>query len=849
MSARLRPFFWVSRNFFPILLLLITATAGFCLAGCRVKDPLTPEERAWLKENDGKIIVNNESGWPPIIDTDKDGNSWGIVLDFQKLLEDKLNFRFKMDRPDTWENFMERFRRGEIDVNNNLQENPGRSEHFLFTKPYVEIPNAIIVRKEVDGSLNLGGMHGMTIAVTKNFAVHEYIRKNHAHLKLLPLENDMQCLLEVSTRNADAAVVNLAVASFIIERKGISNLRVAGCAEYVNALGFASRKDLPVLHDILEKGLGLITPSERDAIFRKWISLDYLPFYRNRTFLILAGSTAAAVTAVFVLVLLWNRSLKRQVNARTASIESMNTRLREEVLERKQAEENLRASHERFITVLDSIDAAVYAADMETHEILFMNKYMKDCFGRDMTGETCWQVFRGERSPCSHCTNDRLVDSGGNPVGVVVWKDRNPITGKDYVNYDRAIEWTDGRMVRLQISTDISELTRMEEQLQQARKMESVGRLAGGIAHDFNNMLSIISGNAEMVLEDIDPRDPIVSNLREIQRAAQRSTDLTRQLLAFARKQAIVPKVLDLNETIDGMLDMLQRLIGEDIDLAWLPNMDLWPIKMDPSQVVQVLTNLCVNARDSIEGIGTITVVSSNVVVDDDPCLGHERVEPGQYVMLGVSDTGAGMAGETVDKIFEPFFSTKDFGKGTGLGLATVYGIVKQNNGFINVSSEVGKGTAFKILFPRFGAEEDRPPPAPPPADKEMGGGGTLLLVEDEKGILRMTATMLERLGYKVLAASSPSEAVRIAGSYPDDIRLLMTDVVMPEMSGKDMADILLRSYPGLKCLFMSGYTDNVIAHHGVLDEDIHFINKPFSRRDLALKIREILDEADESST
>lgn len=270
--------------------------------------------------------------------------------------------------------------------------------------------------------------------------------------------------------------------------------------------------------------------------------------------------------------------------------------------------------------------------------------------------------------------------------------------------------------------------------------------------------------------------------------------------------------------------------------------MGLWPTMIDPSQIDQVLANLCVNARDSIEGVGKVTVETDNVVFDEDYCLEHQEFRLGEYIMLAVSDNGRGMDKDTLDKIFEPFYSTKNVGQGTGLGLATVYGIVKQNEGFINVYSEPGKGTTFKIYLPKH-IVESVPPQKQDVKDQQVGGDETILLVEDEKAILRMTTMLLERLGYKVLPYSSPAEAIQIGGSYAGEIQLLITDVVMPEMSGREVAEKLFQSCPDLKCLFMSGYTANVIAHHGVLDDGINFINKPFSKQDLAAKIREILDD------
>ncbi|WP_319589125.1 ATP-binding protein [uncultured Desulfobulbus sp.] len=382
---------------------------------------------------------------------------------------------------------------------------------------------------------------------------------------------------------------------------------------------------------------------------------------------------------------------------------------------------------------------------------------------------------------------------------------------------------------------------KLEVQLHQAQKMESVGRLAGGVAHDFNNMLGVILGYTELAMERVEPDNPLHANLEKIQGAAQRSADLTRQLLAFARKQIVSPKVIDLNDTIESVLKMLLRLIGEDIDLAWRPGKEVWPVKMDPIQVDQILTNLCVNARDAIVDTGKLTIETSIASFDEEYCSHHAGIVPGDYVLLAVSDTGCGMDKETQAHLFEPFFTTKEMGKGTGLGLATVYGVVKQNNGFINVYSEPRKGTTFKIYLPRH-LDKTVPLPEKEPYKPDERGRETVLLVEDEPTILDMTTEMLERLGYTVLAAGTPGEAIRLTREHPGRIDLLLTDVVMPEMNGRDLAKTLLSIYPDIRRLFMSGYTASVIAHHGVLDEGMHFIHKPFSMKDLGRKLREALE-------
>ncbi len=390
------------------------------------------------------------------------------------------------------------------------------------------------------------------------------------------------------------------------------------------------------------------------------------------------------------------------------------------------------------------------------------------------------------------------------------------------------------------VKIDITEHLLLEAQLQQAQKMESVGRLAGGVAHDFNNMLSVILGFTQMAMAKAEPGSSQHDDLQEVLNAAQRSANITRQLLAFARKQTIAPQVLNLNEVIEGMLKMLRRLIGEDINLIWQPSSSLWSVKIDPSQMDQILANLCVNARDAIVGIGSISIATGKSLLNEAFCACHIGALPGEYVFFSVTDTGCGMSREIMEKIFEPFFTTKEMGQGTGLGLATVYGIVKQNDGFITADSQPGHGTTFTIYLPRHCRQEPEEQ-IEHRYSSPHGKGECVLLVEDEAAILRLTKKILENAGYKVLTADTPSRALALAGAHEAEIVLLLTDVVMPEMSGKDLAAQVKTIIPQLKCLYMSGYTASVIAGRGVLDEGTHFIQKPFSAEGLAIKVREAL--------
>ncbi len=383
------------------------------------------------------------------------------------------------------------------------------------------------------------------------------------------------------------------------------------------------------------------------------------------------------------------------------------------------------------------------------------------------------------------------------------------------------------------------EKQKLQSQLLQSQKMESIGRLAGGVAHDFNNMLCVILGYTELITARLPVDDPLLRDLRAIEKAACHSRDVTAQLLAFSRKQLIAPRPVNLNDIISGAKETLAPLIGEDIELQFYPGPGLWNIIFDPAQIEQILMNLAVNARDALPSGGKLIIKTANISLDEASCREQSGFMPGDYVLLEVSDNGLGMDTETLTHIFEPFFTTKGVGEGTGLGLATVYGIIEQNGGSIRVSSEPGRGTTFKVYIPK-GLEQER---APAKTDRTpvASGTGTVLLVEDDIMVSRMTAEMLKSIGYTVLIANNPVDALSLCEKNHSPIDLLITDVVMPNMNGKELRDRIKILRPGIKVLFMSGYTSNVIVHHGILEESVHFIQKPFSMNDFARKIQGIL--------
>jgi PAS domain S-box-containing protein len=516
-----------------------------------------------------------------------------------------------------------------------------------------------------------------------------------------------------------------------------------------------------------------------------------------------------------------------------------------DIRRRLQAQADLRESQQRFQRMLAAVPdmISIHDADMN---ILYSNwqGFANVPEKRRVLGAKCYKTYRGNDARCPDCKAHDVLSTGQPWQGEIEldngrWVELHVIpllneAGKA----DMYMEWVRDITETRQAEADRE---RLQEQLNQAQKMEAIGRLAGGVAHDFNNMLSVILGNAEMAARHVPADHEVQYELGLIRQTARRSAELTRQLLAFARKQTASPRVLDLNDKVEAILKMLGRLIGEAVELKWDPGKPLPHVKVDPSQVDQILANLVVNARDAIDGGGTIRIDTSETELDDAYCAIHADAHPGRYVTLTVTDDGCGMDAETRARIFEPFFTTKPVGSGTGLGLATVYGIAKQNGGFIEVDSQPDHGTAVRIYLPVTGEETqtDTPPGSAvgPPVGHE-----TILLVEDEPALLTLAQRMLERLGYQVIAANTPKRAMAAGHAHDGEIDLLVTDVVMPEMNGRELAERLLEEYPEMKRLFVSGYTADVIASQGVLEPDVCFLQKPFAERELATSVREVLD-------
>jgi PAS domain S-box-containing protein len=825
-----------------LIVMLFVIAAGFFGSIC----PAAPPDGASESPKPGLLQTLIVDNYFPYTFMNKQGLPDGFSVELAKAVARVMGMGVVI-RADTWQQAVNALQSGQIDFLPMMAYSKERDRVFDFSAPHTIGYDAFFTRKDAGKIRSMEDLRGKRVIVMKNDQADEFIKNSglvddQQFIRIAGLPEGLRLL---SSGEGDVALMPKLVGLIHIRNLRLTNLELSPLVvdSYNRPFCFAVREGNQALLEKLSQGLNIVKATgEYQAIYSRWFGELEPHGISFQTALTYAAIGVSIFSVIGLLLLAWSVMLRRQVRIRTLELQA-------EIAERLQAEEKLSRQSEFLFILLETIPLPVYYKDVHG-KYIGCNRAFEAFTGfirEDIIGKTIYDIAPEEVADNHFQRDMELLESPGKQSYEYSLKEKDGRMRQLIFNKATIIDIHGKIEGMIGVISDITERKKAEEereclqdQLLQAHKMESIGRLAGGVAHDFNNMIMVILGNTDIVMEEMGLSHPLYPNLEEILKSAQRSADLTRQLLAFARKQTISPKVLDLNDMVSGMLKMLQRLIGEDVDLAWKPATALWQVRMDPSQIDQILVNLSVNARDAITGVGKMTIETGNVVFDKAYCAAHVGFIPGEYVLLAVSDTGCGMEEEALECLFEPFYTTKEVGKGTGLGLATVYGIVKQNHGFINVYSEPGQGTAFKIYLPRT---QPTTLPATSAAGKEPAGGNeTVLLVEDEPAILKLGKIILERYGYRVLATRVPREALALAERHPGPIHLLITDVVMPRMNGRDLRENITAVRPAIKTLFMSGYTANVIAHHGVLEEGIDFLQKPFSVHTLASKVRGVLD-------
>jgi len=518
--------------------------------------------------------------------------------------------------------------------------------------------------------------------------------------------------------------------------------------------------------------------------------------------------------------------------------------LARDITNRLQAEAALQDSQKTLLTVLDGIEAVIHVTDLETQEILFSNKYMRDQYGEDLVGQKYWQALRGLEAPCSDCPINKLLDADGHPSSTIIYEAQNPENGKWFINYDRAIKWLNGRYVMLEMATDITEIKRMEEErqrtegrLQRAQRLEAIGTLAGGVAHDFNNLLMGIQGTVGLMLEELAREDPHAAQLIEIENYLTRAVALTNQLLGFARGGKYEIRPIDINQLVERTVELFGRT-KKELTIQTDFRTTSSAVEADSGQMEQVLMNLFVNAWQAMPQGGTLSIVTNHDHLPPAKVKAY-KLAPGRYVKIAVSDTGIGMDHETQQRIFDPFFTTKGIGTGTGLGLASAYGIITNHQGIIEVDSDPSRGTTFTIFLP---ASDQPVAEKPPRSTRPLHGNETLLLVDDEEMILNVGAKMLTRIGYTVLTAQTGKAAIDMYRQQGDAIAMVILDMIMPVMSGREIFERLREINPGVKTLLSSGYSIDGQAAQILKRGCNGFIQKPYTLEAFSQKIREILD-------
>jgi PAS domain S-box-containing protein len=827
-------FVFEKRPFFPILFLLTIGIISFFLIRPKTAQSLaylSESEQAWLAENNSEVDVLFGYEAPPNAFRDEQGSYIGLLVDFLREIEEIQGIKYNFRNFATWDELIEYAKENQNFIIVGIAQTDERSEYLSFTDAFIKIPYVLVTAQSNEQS-TLKDLIGADVCTVKNYAVNDYISQYYAEIVPQQVPDNLAGLRGVSTGQCDAMVVNQAYASYLIQEQGLVNLKIAGESGYLNRLSAATSINDPVLYGILDKTIDQIPLDRKETLYQKWVFLGDNDIRISPGFVSAIGIVSVVVLGVVSVLWLWSSSLQSTVNEQTKQIQDDYAQL-------QQIESNLRQSEQKYRGLIEQSNDAIF--------ILYEQKF-------EIFNEKFLEMFALNREQVNAPDFDFLSFINFDSHAIVNYFNRKVRVGES-ADFEFTARKRTGEKILIEASVnrvhykngvatqgilrDITKRHQLEEEFRQAQKMEAVGRLAGGIAHDFNNLLTVINGQAELALLRLPEDNPLYKRVDQIHKSGERAASLTRQLLAFSRKQFMQPQVININELLNELHHMLERLIGEDISLTFLPDPNLGLIKADSGQIEQVVMNLVVNARDAMPNGGKLTIETANVYLDDSFVESHPETEPGSYVMISVSDSGVGMDKETQVHIFEPFFTTKGR-MGTGLGLSTIYGIITQSRGQITVYSEVGAGSTFKIYLPCT-EEIHQLLVESRPAEENLLGTETILVVEDERAVRDLVANILQNYGYDAILAANAQQALNVLVEHDKNVDFILTDVIMPDMSGPDFIKSLPAQLHEVPVLYMSGYTDNVILTHGMLEENKNFIEKPFSPLNLARKIREIL--------
>ena len=826
----------IRRLGFPLIALLAALVAAPAGAGDNNKKPSWLNQTEWnFLASQKKIVLAPDPDFAPIEWIDADGVYKGLAADYVRIVEKKLGIDFEVVNLNAWDAVLDAAQNKQVDLLPAAADTAARRSYLLFSTPHLVLPGVIIVRAQVQGVLSLADFKGKRVAVVKDYVWHEHLARDHKDIHLAPVENLKVGLKMVSLGEADAIVATLPVAIHYIEESGISNLRVAAETGYFTRLSFATRIDWPLLSSVIEKTLAQISSEERSALQRKWMGLraDQKPIWESEQF----KQVATIVGALGVLLVAGgaasNLLLRRAVRARTAE---------------------LRASEQRLTDFAEASSDWLWEMDADL-AFTFISPKFQDITGIDLPsliGKQRRDVIVdviGQVSADEHMETLRRRE----PFRDFRYETRNKEGRATYLSISgRPVFAADGTFVGYRgTGADLtrefalrSALAKAEEHVRQTQKMDAIGQLTGGIAHDFNNILNIIGGNIELATRRVGNDGKLQKHLDSALRGVERCANLTRQLLAFARRQPLEPRVVDVNALIARMGEMLGRTVGENIRLDTILADDLAYGIFDASQLEHAILNLVVNARDAMPNGGRVAIETRNIELDAEDCARNPEAIPGRYVKIIVSDDGMGISADVLARVFEPFFTTKDVGKGTGLGLAMVYGFVKQSGGHVTMDSAVGRGTTVALYLPRAPAGAAVETVVENRDSDAQGGTGTILVVEDNDDLREFVTTVLKSLGYDVHAAADGPAAVRLAATLAG-LDALLTDVVLPGgMNGPEVAAAIGKMHPAAGLLYMSGYSENAITGRGGLVPEAPLLDKPFTVAEMLRAIQAALARA-----